>query len=75
MSLPPQRLEKGKSVEFQAAGGGKGRAGSVAFPRSGSRTREGGSAVGIISAALPFHVKSEPERKSVNLKPLLKGNN
>lgn len=49
--------------------------GSVGFPRSGSSTREGGREPGIISAALPFHVKSEAERKSVNLNPLLKGNN
>lgn len=34
-----------------------------------------GREAGIISAALPFRVKSEAERKSVNLNPLLKGNN
>lgn len=46
------------------------------FPgQSAARGRQGGREPGIISAALPFHVKSEPERKSVNLNPLLKGNN
>lgn len=72
MSHP--RLEKEKGREMQPAEEGRC-LGNAALPRSVSSTGEGGREPGIISAALPFRVKSEPERKSVNLNPLLKGNN